>query len=274
MKNFRKLGRTGWIVLALVWVVMIGLGIARSKPKTQRIKDLLISNLTQYLKVSSIDRVGADSVELTLLNESDKDVLSFAYSLHPSSGWNADTNAIPPRMKLRERVSLRPALARGESRPIVTVMAVLFDDGTVDGDPAAGMGLQQSQRGRSEAAVAIGDLIRQQRFSSNPGLDVMSSADMKVRIRDLRDSIRLLPEPSLEDESGNLFRASYLEAFRSTVAGSLFQLDQMLKDRADEYSEEAQASVCRQLMSRFTALNDRMVSAGKVFLDGMARTQR
>jgi hypothetical protein len=135
-----------WAVIGIFWLSILGRQVGHSEAASPReprrnAASLMITNLTQSLEVAASTPEGDWDVRITLRNNSNKTVECFAYSDNPQRHVTTRSGTVDfgllPGGTVEEVIGLRSELQRGEENPMLTILAVLFDDGSAEGSPRA-----------------------------------------------------------------------------------------------------------------------------------------
>ncbi|HEX8136300.1 MAG TPA: hypothetical protein VF544_01795 [Pyrinomonadaceae bacterium] len=144
-KNRTPLGRRAFKGSALALILMAAVGTAIWTPRSIWSQQITpqVENRTQTLQVISIEPKGGDYL-LSLKNGSDKSINGYSLAIGPRGILDADLTtvgrAIAPGASFTERIpaaNLRSSSTGDSLQPTITIMAVLFEDSTSEGDSSA-----------------------------------------------------------------------------------------------------------------------------------------
>ena len=170
-----------------------------------------IINRARNLTVVRTTAISEDMFEMTVRNDYDEMVTSYAYSFD-MSGYSTFQEAMRPGDISKSLVSLPPPEVRSHE-PVLTILAVAFRGNTGDGELRVMSDLIQTQRGQAVQVERINNLFKD---VSGMGHDLLD------RLMELRADIANLPDPP-EAESSFSFRA----AVHSEKQGALEKVEQL-----------------------------------------------
>lgn len=171
MINRKSKGRWIFLVAAALTVTALAVSVVvfsarRQEPKPYQAENLLINNKTQGFEVVSAVSDG-EFIHLTLRNNYSQGINAFTLSASANSGVQVDLthndNRIEPGAIYHYRV-LPDSLDSSASaiKPLtITILDVVFEDGTGDGDPTAIADIQNRRRGERIALARLVPLMAQ-----------------------------------------------------------------------------------------------------------------
>jgi len=157
-----------WALIGVCWLAIVIRGVGRPganslRPTRAKAFSLAIENLTQSLTVSSIEPIGEFRQKITLRNDSSKTVECFAYSLEPINQIDTRRGTIGlgmlPGATISEKIDLKAQIDKGRENLTLTVMAVVFEDGSGEGLPRAERTLVDQQLGTEIGHLAVAPIM-------------------------------------------------------------------------------------------------------------------
>lgn len=192
------------IIGILICMAMIGVGMSSRSTTARRPSqkdNLTINNKTQAFKIVSAVRDGED-IHLTFRNDYSQGINAFTLSGSASSGVQVDLshndNLIAPGATYQYRVAAASLEPSGSSeKPLnLTVLDVVFEDGTGDGDAAAVADIQNRRLGERIALTRIVPLLAQ----------ALDSQDTQTTdgLEKLQERISIMCETLTKGQSGEV----------------------------------------------------------------------
>ena len=172
-----------------------------------------IINRAKKLTVVRTTAISNGMFELTVRNDYDDLVTSYAYSFDPAGHYNSTQEAMRPGDISKSVVSLPPPEVRSHE-PVLTILAVAFKDNTGDGDLRVVSELIQTQMGQAVQVERINNL-----FKDFPrGMD----HDLLGRLTKLKADIANLLDPPEAETS-----FSFAAAVHDEKKGALEKVEEL-----------------------------------------------
>lgn len=204
MNTLKATIRNRYVVnIACVGVLFFPLCLTYWSPNSPRSSSTVLTRLTVINRTAKLTVIGTKPLdsrtfELTVRNDYDKIVTSYAYSFNPMSGYHTVEHSIDPGEKITRQVAL-PQQAFDQEPPILTILAAAFLDYTADGEFRFGRDLIDTQLGEAAQIERVNDLLTQ--FSRE------ANEDLPSRLARLKSDIENLPDPP-QAETSFAFRAA------------------------------------------------------------------
>jgi hypothetical protein len=169
--------------------------------------------------------------ELTVRNDYDKVMTSYAYSFDPASGYHDVEHSMGPGQTSTTPVAL-PEQRPSQETPILTILAAAFQDYTGDGDFRVRGDLIDTELGEAVEIERVNGLLREFSREINHSLP--------GRLAKLKSDIANLPDPSGAETSFR-FRA----AVHDEKKGGLERVERLERAYQEKGLEEFQARLNR-----------------------------
>jgi hypothetical protein len=187
-----------------------------------------IDNKTTTLEIADI-KTGGNRASLTLKNNTGKIILSFIYSFSPRENSVAVHNAILPGKTLEEEVIIPDTGSNAEQGKQITILGVLFSDGSADGDLVMVQELRDSDTGNKIQIGRINGILQD--------LSVKSESDLEILLEEAKSKIRKLEDPPEAEKSSAL--RSAINTQNQIVLITLRDLEQIYHSRGfDAFQKE------------------------------------
>lgn len=197
-----------------------------SKASNKSKNDPKVINLTSKLTVVHTTAIRNGVFELTVRNDYDEVVTSYAYSFDPSAHYNSTEQSMRPGESSKSPVAAPEQISNDEPAAL-TILAVAFQDNTGDGDSRVVRDLIHTQLGESVQIERINILLKEFHLGLN--------ADLPRRLTKLKADITNLPDPP-EAETSFSFRA----AVHNEKKGALEKVEELERAYREKGPEEFQ----------------------------------
>jgi hypothetical protein len=228
-----------------------------------------VSNRTHALQVISIERV-LDDYRLTLKNVSDKAVVAYDFIGRSAGGLSPKA----PLMAAGAVLVEEHVLGRQVEETGITIRAVVFEDGTFDGDPKAAAEILAGGAGVMLQAPHVLRMIEQTLEAPDADLpeelgkletrlwEMPEAIDKQSAIKLLREKFHSLDEPFLAGLYEDLKRGLY-EA-RNHALSQIGYINRSIKGEGQRGAigrdKDFQAKLIRSVLTRLKEDFDRIVS--------------
>jgi hypothetical protein len=177
-----------------------------------------VNNKTAFFEATFLEIKGKQA-RLALKNNYSKTILSFSYAIPPNHGYVTVQHAILPGMILEEEVGIPDGLLTEDKE--LTILGVLFDDRSGDGDPVIIQELQDRDLGQRIQVKRINRIFKT--FSD------ISEANLQTTLEEAKSKINRLEDPPEASRSFALRAA--LQDQKQIALSKIQELEQTYRER-------------------------------------------